>query len=337
MSQLPLRILLVEDNPGDARLIQRMFADENPGAFDVQQVERLAEGLALLATDSFDLVLLDLSLPDSIGRQTFKRTREGAPRIPIVVLTGTNDEALALAAVGEGAQDYLVKDERLDGDRLARSVRYAIERHRLLAKLERLALLEERARIARDIHDGAIQSLFGTGVILKDVASMVEDQELATRIDAAAQELGKVIRDLRSFIFGLSPGTLTGREIDHTLRSMAESLAARARSRLTIDIDERTADGLGSHASDVLLMAREILSNVARHAEASSVIVRLRGEGESVVLQVEDDGRGFDLDAPTNSGRGLRNLQERASVMGGSVSVDARPGGGTTVRVRVPI
>ena len=104
-----IKILLIEDNPGDARLIQEALylAGE---ASEVQWTDRLAKGLEMLELDRFDAVLLDLSLPDSRGFSTFEQLRRRAPRVPVVVITGLDDEGLALRAVREGAQDYVVKD-----------------------------------------------------------------------------------------------------------------------------------------------------------------------------------------------------------------------------------
>ena len=131
-----IRVLLVEDNPGDARLLAELIRDVRGGQWKLVQVERLSTALERLKSESFDVMLLDLSLPDADGLDTLIRAHSGAPKIPIVVLTGHDDEALALRAVRVGAQDYLVKG-RVDGDLLVRSIRYAAERGRTIEALER--------------------------------------------------------------------------------------------------------------------------------------------------------------------------------------------------------
>jgi diguanylate cyclase (GGDEF)-like protein len=135
VSLAAINVLLVEDNPGDARLLRESLADVDASGFQVRHVSRLDEGLVRLAEGAVDVVLLDLSLPDSRGLDTVRRVHALAPDTPIVVLTGTNDESQAVRAVQEGAQDYLVKG-LVDGNLLARSMRYAIERHRILGELE---------------------------------------------------------------------------------------------------------------------------------------------------------------------------------------------------------
>ena len=131
-----IRVLLVEDNPGYARLLTELLRDAGADHLKMVHVDRLAAAIERLDRDSFDVMLLDLSLPDADGLDTLVRAHAHAPKIPIVVLTGHDDEALAVRAVRSGAQDYLVKG-RVDGELLVRSIRYASERGRSLEALER--------------------------------------------------------------------------------------------------------------------------------------------------------------------------------------------------------
>ncbi|MCX5888953.1 MAG: PAS domain S-box protein [Deltaproteobacteria bacterium] len=136
MSNGTVKILLVEDNPGDARLIREMLAESQEPRFAIDLVPLLSTGLERLAEDGIDLVLLDLGLPDSRGLDTFVRAYAQAPQVPFVVLSGLNDEAVALAAVRAGAQDYLVKGQT-DGIMLFRAIRYATERKKVEEDLRR--------------------------------------------------------------------------------------------------------------------------------------------------------------------------------------------------------
>lgn len=125
-----IHILLVEDNSGDARLMQEYLSEPSEVAFNLEHVLALKDGLDRLSRPGIDLVLLDLSLPDCTGIETFFRVFEHAPEVPIIVLSGQDDESLAIRTVHEGAQDYLVKGQGVDARLLARSIRYAIERKR---------------------------------------------------------------------------------------------------------------------------------------------------------------------------------------------------------------
>jgi len=136
MANRPVQILLVEDNPADARLIEEILADARPGAFALRREARLSAALESLDAD-IDIVLLDLSLPDSHGFETFARVHAAASNLPIIVLTGLDDEELALRTVNKGAQDYLVK-AHVGNRLLVRAIRYAIERKRLERQKEDL-------------------------------------------------------------------------------------------------------------------------------------------------------------------------------------------------------
>jgi PAS domain S-box-containing protein len=142
-----IKVLLVEDNPGDARLLQLTLSEVTSAHFDLTCVGLLSSAIKSLFEQSFDAVLLDLSLPDSQGFDTFTKLHERFPDVPIVVLSGLSDETLALRAVQEGAQDYLVKGQVNGADLISRSLRYAIERKRTQEALQES---EERFRSAFD-------------------------------------------------------------------------------------------------------------------------------------------------------------------------------------------
>lgn len=138
MTDIQSKVLLIEDNPGDVRLVQEML-DEGPGfAFDIECLGRLDSGVERLAKGGIDLLLLDLDLPDSQGLDTFIKAHTQATEVPIVVLTGFDDEKLGLNAVQKGAQDYLVKG-KIDGNQLVHAVRYAIERNRAEKTFKKMA------------------------------------------------------------------------------------------------------------------------------------------------------------------------------------------------------
>ena len=130
-----IAVLVVEDSSGDARLVQEMLSEATAAAFELTHAERLDEAIRLVARSSFDVILLDLGLPDSHGRGTFLKLQAHATDVPVVVLSGLDDEIIAVTAIRAGAQDYLIKGQ-IDSQLLSRALRYAIERHRLQAELE---------------------------------------------------------------------------------------------------------------------------------------------------------------------------------------------------------
>ena len=135
-------MLLVEDNAADIRLIKEMLRDSNNTSLEISGTENLSQCLAYLDTEFPDVILLDMSLPDSEWPETLVKVIDKAPDIPIVILTGLDNEERALEAVHKGAQDYLVKSQ-IDTDLLLRTIRYAIERHKMSKELRAMSLTDE--------------------------------------------------------------------------------------------------------------------------------------------------------------------------------------------------
>jgi len=212
----------------------------------------------------------------------------------------------------------------------------ALEYIRAQADVRRLGLLEERERIAKDMHDGVIQSLFAVGMGLQGTALLVGSPEHAARIEGAVTELDKVIRDLRNYIFGLRPGILADRQLDQALRTLVEEFGDRSATKLAVEVDSGLAAKLSSRSHEIVQLTREALSNVARHADAKSAAVRLVRAGPDALLSIEDDGSGFDARADS-SGNGLRNMRERASSLGGALRISSRNGRGTSLRIIFPV
>ena len=157
-----LKVLLIEDNPGDARLIELMLLEEAGGLFEAEWVDRLSTGLKRLGEAEFALVLADLTLPDSHGLSTFLQLHAQAPQLPIIVLSGLRDTTVAVQAVHGGAQDFLIKGQ-VDGQLLVRAMRYAIERKRLTEQLARYAqeLRSKNAQLEADFNMAReIQEIF---------------------------------------------------------------------------------------------------------------------------------------------------------------------------------
>jgi signal transduction histidine kinase len=202
-------------------------------------------------------------------------------------------------------------------------------------ELRRLEMLEERERIAKELHDGVIQSLFAVGMSLQGVAAMTGDENVSRRLEAAVEDVDHAIRDLRNYIFGLRPGILADRQLDAAVRELAEEFGARAGVVTVVEIDVETASQLASRAADVIQLVREALSNVERHASATTCRVSLRrGDDDGLIVEIDDDGKGFDVSAPS-SGMGLSNLRKRVASLDGRVEVESSAEG-TTVRATIP-
>ena len=201
---------------------------------------------------------------------------------------------------------------------------------------ERIALLEDRDRIARDLHDLALQRLFATGMTLRSAERFVADTEGAERVDSALRELDETMKIIRSTILGLrdhertTAGGLRAR-VTQEVAEAAEVLGFTPAVRMEGLLDTRVPDDLADHLVAVL---SEALSNIARHARARRADVRLRTDDGTVELTVSDDGVGI---PPGGHRSGLRNLQERAERCGGAMTLTSPPGGGTTLVWQAPL
>ena len=212
----------------------------------------------------------------------------------------------------------------------------ALEYGRAQRELNRLSVLDDRERIGRELHDGVIQSLFSVGMGLQATAARSGDPEVQSRVEAAIGEIDRAIRDLRNYIFGLRPGILADRQLEQALEDLAREFEEKTSVTTVTDIDGTVAAELAPRAADLVQLTREALSNVGKHAQATTCRVSLHHEGDQAILEIDDDGRGFDPAAP-HAGLGLRNLNERGVAIGGRVTVESKAGEGTTVRFAIPI
>jgi signal transduction histidine kinase len=236
--------------------------------------------------------------------------------------TGDDEDALMVLATQAGVA---IGNARLYEDS-----------RRAQQELRRLEVLEERERIAKELHDGVIQSLFAVGMGLQGTAAMARDADLGHRIEGAVEEIDRAIRDLRNYIFGLRPGILADRQLDQALQELGTEFSERSGVLTIVDVDGEMASELASRAADVVQVTREALSNVGRHAGATSCRVSLRRIGPGAELEIDDDGNGFDPTLP-RSGMGLTNLEDRVRSLGGELSITSVAGEGTTVRATLPV
>jgi signal transduction histidine kinase len=226
-----------------------------------------------------------------------------------------------------------------DGERrsvvlFARDITDRLEAERQLQAAEQeLSVLEDRERIARDLHDTVIQRLFAAGMSLQVAASKAEP-EVGAKVSGVIDELDLTIQDIRQTIFRLTAHRLERtslrRQVVEVVEQEEEILGFTPQVRFDGPI-EALDEVRGEH---LLAVLREALSNVGRHADATSVRVTLRRTVAGAELEIDDDGAGFDVDGP--AGMGLANLRDRVRAIGGELTVESIPGTGTTVRARLP-
>jgi signal transduction histidine kinase len=196
----------------------------------------------------------------------------------------------------------------------------------------RLAVFEDRDRIGRDLHDLVIQRLFGIGLMLDNTSRLITAPVAAARLSSAIDDIDQTIKDIRRTIFALSSATHARdlrRELEQILDDVSKLLGFKPDLRLDGPVDSVVTDAI---REQLLAVLRETLSNIVRHAKATRVSVQL-DVADNIRLSVEDDGTGL---GSGGSGNGLRNIRERAELLGGNCSVNSGPNGGTVVMWTVP-
>lgn len=238
-----------------------------------------------------------------------------------------------------GATEFTPADQRLV-ELFALHAGIAIDNAQLHQQAADLAVVQERDRIGRDLHDGIIQSLYAVSLSLEDVPEIMAAApgEAGSRVDAAIDSLQGSIRELRNFIYGLRPEAFGGADVPAGIVALGEQFRYNTLADIDLDVDPEAARDLSpEQGADLLHLVRESLSNAARHSRARHLVVTFSRQEDGAVLVVADDGVGFDASAPVAPGhQGLGNMRARAEAIGATIRVESAKGEGTRIIVLVP-
>lgn len=257
--------------------------------------------------------------------------------VPIVANSGIVGALYLTDKVG--AEDFDESDQQLI-EMLSVHAALAIEKARLYERSRELSIVEERNRLARELHDSVTQKLFGITLTAEAAATMVERDagEAKAQLQRLQQLAREAMEELRSLIFELRPPALASEGLATALRKHVDVLQRVHGHAVTFELEgDAPANGSAGDA-DVLRIAQEALQNALRHAQAARVDVRVEVRDGRLRLRVADDGAGFDPADPALRARrlGLTSMEERARALGGRLTIASQPGQGTTVELEVP-
>jgi signal transduction histidine kinase len=239
----------------------------------------------------------------------------------------------------EGADEFSAEDQHLI-EMLAAHAALAIESARLYERSRELSAIEERNRLARDLHDSVVQKLFGVVLAARSAGVLLERDSRAAQgeVERLAELAQEAIGELRSLVFQLRPGAIETDGLAVALRKHVEVL--RRVHRQEIDLEVSGGSALApARAAEVFRIAQEALSNALRHSDAGRIAVRLSEPDGRLLLTVADDGVGFEPGSAAVRSRrlGLTSMEERAGALGGRLTVESRPGAGATIGLEVPL
>ncbi|MDP1552760.1 MAG: histidine kinase dimerization/phosphoacceptor domain -containing protein [Methanobacteriaceae archaeon] len=322
-----LRTLLFEDNHGDAGLIEEML-EESGVPFKLTHVETLKDGLETPYNNSFDIILLDLGLPDSDGIDTFFRVQDKYPKFPIIILTGLSDESVALKALQDGAQDYLLKKD-LESSFLSRSIRYSIERKRAEEQINKS--LEEKEIMLNEIHHRVKNNL-------QIISSLLHLQEISTNeedvIDMLRETEGRVKTMAMVHEKLYDSPSLTDINFNEYLEKLVYSiLYTYGITKDTIKIKLHIEDiNLNTDTAIPLgLIINELLTNSIKYAfkkPEGTITLKLKSLPGKIELTVADDGIGLpeDIDPQNPQNLGLQLVKSLIEQLDGELKMNRNNG-----------
>jgi signal transduction histidine kinase len=358
----PLRLLLVDDDEVDRARVRRLLGD----GYAVGEAATAGEGRACAEAEPWDLVLLDVRLPDAEGVDLVPWF--AARDLPVVMLTGVEDAEVVVGAMRRGAADYLVKG-RMEAAALERAVRRAVETAALrrevaeqqarlaeqaaalaqrnrevreLASALTLAEQAERQRVSALLHDHVQQLLFGAQFAVQSLRRLAADGRAEADLDRAHDALSESIEATRQLTLDLTPPVLDEEDYSVALRWLAGHVGAR--HGLDVEVVSDGPAVVERREVRVLLteLVRELLFNVVKHAGVGRARVRVGADGGALAVVVEDEGAGFDPGAladgnGADGGFGLYSVRGRLELLGGRLDLDAAPGRGTRATIHVAL
>ena len=357
MDASPIRVLLVEDSEVDYLLVRRLFSKIETHQFKLDRVATCQAALELMARDQHDIYLVDYRLGKEDGLRFLQEAVARGCRAPVILLTGYSGYDVDVKAMQLGAADFLAKSE-LTAPLLERSVRYAIqhkdveealrvsrERLRALSSRQRSAVEQERQRVAREIHDALGHDLsvvqLGLTWLAKRLSRMPGPKPqpmILEKIRSMSAIIDSTVQSVRKITTELRPGVLDTLGLTAAIEWQAQEFEKQTGIICEWSLPAEPLGVDENQSTALFRILQECLTNVARHAHATKVGIRLKADAHFLCLEVEDNGSGIDeSEIADPQSLGLLGMRERAIALRGEVRFLGVRGKGTSVIARVPL
>jgi signal transduction histidine kinase len=334
-------VFVVDDDQGLSRLIQKTLHREG---FTVATALSGKDAIAWLEKNRADLMLLDLKLHDIQGKDLITRLLSIQRSVPFIVITGQGDERVAVEMMKSGALDYLVKDVDFL-QFIPQVVQRALEQ---LAKDKQLLQLQkqvleisecEQRRIGQDLHDGLGQQLTAIELMcqaLKASSALNLDRtKLEKALDNLSLHIRSAITQTRTLAHGLAPFKVESGGLEAALAELARTASASGHIACRFDCPSPVPLATQEIATHLYRIAQEAVNNTLKHGHAKQLTIELLRQNGNLLLQISDNGKGFDS-APDH-GVGLRVMNHRAAVIGAELRVESKPRKGVIVSCLLPL
>ena len=329
-------IFLMEEDGETLRLV--LHRGEAAEAFWTHTQYKIGEGMVGQAAQTLQPVVNHhLEKEEGLTRQAV--VDAGFKQITCIPLT-TRGNVVGVLSIASRSNKAISKSGLQLLLSVAAGAGTAIENARLHSNVRRLAVLEERERIGMDLHDGTIQSIYGVGLALENARMLLRENPLVAedRLQKAMEDLNRTIRDIRNYILDLRPRQLHGESLIEGLGRLCAEF--RMNNKVEVSLagpKEPVTDLSQANAMSLFLIGQEALANISKHARASKVKIDLWTTADRVLLEISDDGLGFEVDKANKTvGHGLANMQTRVQNVGGDVDITSTPGSGTSILAWVP-
>ncbi len=354
-----LTILVVEDNPADLFVLEGLLWKTRLHIITILRAVSFMESVKILAEHKPDLILLDLSLTDSVGINSFTHINQIASDVPIIVLTGLVDMDMALETMARGAQDYLVKGE-FEEKLLAKSIQYSIERKKNLEKVlstriameqkleeervlkqkeiaEAVIIAQEKEKhdISRELHDNVNQQLT---VAMMYIASAEKSLDGGSDLlKQSSNFIFNAIEEIRRLTQNLVTPLIKDFGLIKAIDSILDDVTAVKEIELFFESDNFIEDDIQyDFKLSIFRIVQEAMSNVLKHAHAQKCTIELKRDLQYIFLTISDNGIGFN-GKTQKSGIGIYNITSRVELFNGTILIETIPSGGCTMSIVFPI